>query len=585
MLTADYLVLAFYLLGMFAVGVGLSVKVKNSKDLFTAGEQSPWWAAGLSGFMTMFSAGTFVVWGGLAYRLGIVAVVINLTYGIAAILVGLFLAGRWKRLGVATPAQFIELRYGRAALHFYIWSMMLYRMVGVGVSLYSLAVLVVPLMPLDDSHVFSDPSTGHLSRTWAILIFGTIVVTYTMVGGLWAVLMTDVLQFIVLNLSVLFMVPLILEETGGIRGFIANAPPSFFQPTADDYTWFFMAGWCAIHFFMIGAEWAFAQRYICVPSEKDARKSAFLFGALYLVSPILWLLPPLAWREIHPIPATATPADVNALAEQAYILACRHVLPSGMIGLMIAAMFSATASTVSSQLNVFASVLTEDIYAKRRPSKTDADLLWVGRAFSFVLGAAVIGVAIAVPLLGGAEKVIIAMTSLVVTPLLAPAVWGMLNGTVGQSAVWCTAAVCIGVGSLVEFGWHDRLVASGKALEILTGVVLPIAVLTVISMLSRRRAPGWTRIEESAETALTSRLVSPSMSFDPAPAYLVSASVAACSLTMAVLVLANEEHRGTLAGFATALAVLAALISAAAWWVQRGVTNNPARNHVVSEDR
>ena len=94
--------------GIFAVGVGLGRKVRDTGDLFRAGGQSPWWASGLSGFMTMFSAGTFVVWGGIAYRLGIVAVSINLMYGIAALLVGWFVAGRWKRLGIGTPAEFIE---------------------------------------------------------------------------------------------------------------------------------------------------------------------------------------------------------------------------------------------------------------------------------------------------------------------------------------------------------------------------------------------------------------------------------------------------------------------------------------------
>jgi Na+/proline symporter len=103
---------------------------------------------------------------------------------------------------------------------------------------------------------------------------------------------------------------------------------------------------------MIGADWAFAQRFLCVPSKKDARKSAYLFGILYLVSPLLWLLPPMIYRVVDP---TADP-------EQAYILSCMSVLPVGMLGLMVAAMFSATASMVSSQLNVFSGVLTHDLY-------------------------------------------------------------------------------------------------------------------------------------------------------------------------------------------------------------------------------
>ncbi|MFG0255035.1 MAG: Na+:solute symporter, partial [Rhodopirellula sp. JB053] len=95
MTLTDYVVLLTYLLGIFAVGVGLSAKVKNTGDLFSAGGQSPWWASGLSAFMTLFSAGTFVVWGGISFRIGIVAVMINICYGVAAVLVGYFVAGHW----------------------------------------------------------------------------------------------------------------------------------------------------------------------------------------------------------------------------------------------------------------------------------------------------------------------------------------------------------------------------------------------------------------------------------------------------------------------------------------------------------
>jgi len=568
--TADYIVLICYLFGIFAVGVGLSLKVKDTRDLFAAGGRSPWWAAGLSGFMTMFSAGTFVVWGGIAYRLGLVAVVINLMYGIAAILVGFFVAGRWKRLGVATPAEFIERRFGAGALHFYTWSMMVYRMVGVGVALYSLAILVVTLMPLAEGNPLRDPATGNLGLTWAILIFGGVVVIYTMVGGLWAVLMTDVLQFIVLNLSVLFMIPLILAEVGGVGGFVSRAPAGFLQPTAGSYTWFFLAGWCAIHFFMVGAEWAFAQRYICVPSEQDARKSAFLFGLLYLVSPILWLLPPLAWREIHPIPADATGAEITAMAEQAYILACRHVLPAGMVGLMLAAMFSATASMVSSQLNVFAGVLTEDIYAKLRSGQRGSErrqreLLWVGRGFSLLLGVVLVCLALAVPALGGAEQVIVAITSLLVAPLLAPTVWGLLNRFVGQSAVWVTAAVCIGIGGLATFVFDEQLKEFGKTPEILIGVVLPVLVLVVITLCSRQPAAGWERVEAHVEAHRLRQLAGAAIPFDPSPAYIVAGCLGLCSVMMAGLLLVNDQDRGTIAAFGAALAMFATVIAAAAF--------------------
>ena len=103
----DYLVLTLYLTGVFCVGLLFTRHNRNANDMFAAGGQSPWWTSGLSAFMTMFSANTFVVWGGIAYKMGLVAVVINLMYGVAALLVGYFVAGHWKTLGIETPAQFV----------------------------------------------------------------------------------------------------------------------------------------------------------------------------------------------------------------------------------------------------------------------------------------------------------------------------------------------------------------------------------------------------------------------------------------------------------------------------------------------
>ena len=72
--TADWIILILYLIGTVGIGVMLGRKVKNTSDLFAAGGASPWWASGLSAFMTMFSANTFVVWGGMAYEHGTVAI-------------------------------------------------------------------------------------------------------------------------------------------------------------------------------------------------------------------------------------------------------------------------------------------------------------------------------------------------------------------------------------------------------------------------------------------------------------------------------------------------------------------------------
>ena len=281
----DYSTLFLYILGVFAIGLVSARRNTDQKDMFAAGRQAPWWASGLSGFMTMFSAGTFVVWGGIAYRLGIVAVLINTCYGVAALLAGYLVAGRWNRLGVTTPAEYVRLRFGKTGLHFYTWTMMLKKLLAVAVSLYSLAILLVALIPLEAGNPFRDPETGTLSLSWAILIFGCIVVVYTMIGGLWAVLMTDVLQFIVLTLVVIMVAVLMIFGMGDWASISSSFPEQFLSPTAEEYGWLFLAGWVIINFFIVGAEWAFVQRFLAVKSPSDAKKSAYLFGIMYLATP------------------------------------------------------------------------------------------------------------------------------------------------------------------------------------------------------------------------------------------------------------------------------------------------------------
>ena len=112
MSSLDYVVLAVYLAGTLGLGIFFYFRNKTSEDMFSAGGQSPWWVSGLSSFMTIFSAATFVVWGGIAYKYGVVALSINMCYGTASLVVGYFVASKWKKTGVHTPSEYISLRFG-----------------------------------------------------------------------------------------------------------------------------------------------------------------------------------------------------------------------------------------------------------------------------------------------------------------------------------------------------------------------------------------------------------------------------------------------------------------------------------------
>lgn len=558
----DYIVIFIYVLSVFVMGGIFVGKIKNTKDMFSAGEESPWWLSGMSSFMTMFSAGTFVVWGGIAYKSGLVAVSICLCNGIAAILIGYFIAARWKRIGVSTGAEFIRLRYGKSALQFYTWTGLAFKMLVIGVALYSVSVILCALMPMPSGSLLADPETGNLSVTLAVLLCGGIIVIYTVVGGLWAVLMTDVLQFIVLSVAVLIVIPLIFQGKSTVGGFINSAPDGFFLPSTGEFTWIFLIGWVALQFFSIGGEWGFAQRFMCVPNEKDAKKSAWLFGGLYIVSAFIWMLPPMVYRTINP--------DANP--QEAYILACRDVLPAGLVGLMLAAMFSATASTVCAQLNVFSSVLTIDFYKTLfKPASTEKKLVFIGRLFTFILGLLLILIALSVPHLGGVENVVLSIGTLIITPLMAPTVWGLCSKRIGKNAVWLTAGISFLAGAVVRFGFTESgffkniiglngaslwIQSHYRTMEIIVGVLLPVLILTALELTGKGTDKGWSRL--SGFTDSLKKVAPPE--FSDLPAKILAWNIAAIGLLLLLLPLFQSENPKILVYFGISLIAVAVFL-------------------------
>ncbi len=567
MKSLDLLVIVLYVLGLVAMGSLFARKMRNTRDMFAAGGQSPWWLSGLSAFMTMFSAGTFVVWGGIAYRHGLVAVSICTTLGISALLTGWFLAGVWKRQGVDSAAEFLELRFGRSLVQFYLWLQGTLGIFTMGGAVYALSVIICALTPLPAGHWLADAATGNLSVTIASMIICVIVVVVCFIGGLWAVLMTDVLQFIILTASVLMVVPMLLVRAGGAGGFVEAAPDGFFSPTNAEFTWWFLVGWVVIHFFKIGGEWAYVQRFTCVPTDRDAQKAAWLFGVRYLVSPLFWMLPPMIYRTIQP----------EASHEQAYILACQLVLPTGLLGLMVAAMSSATASTATTVLNVYAGAFTTEVYQRLlRPQAPERELVLVGRVVTVLLGLVVAAGALLIPLLGTYTGWILTTTAMLTGPLVLPTIWGLFSRKVGLCTAWAVTVVSATAGFVVKFGlgkggWFEGVEAcaglvraaqaNARITEIVVGVSVPLLILALAEVLIRTESPGWARIEERRRRQQGEKAVLPSH----LPARLCGWSVVVLAAVLVVLTLINGTQRGIVIPFAVVLSLIGGGVL---WWTR-----------------
>lgn len=462
----DTSVIVVFSVFIMLVGFSFSRTGRNLKSFFAAGEAVPWFIGGLSLFMSFFSAGTFVAWGSIAYKYGWVAVTIQWTMCIGGLVTGLYIAPKWKATGNLTAAEFIRERLGAGVQQSYIYIFMIVSLLIKGSVLYSVARLVssslgFPLMP-------------------STVVLGLLMIAYTAVGGLWAVMVTDILQFVILTAAVLIIIPLAFDAAGGVDRFLHVSPEGFFDVVNGEYTWGFIFAFALYHIFYIGGNWTFVQRYTSVDTPRSASKVAYLFAGLYIISPVLWMLPPMLYKLIDP-------SLQGADTENAYLLICKHVLPAGLMGLILTGMYFSTSASANTALNVVSAVFTNDIYKGRiNPAASDKKLMSVARLSSWCFGLGMIAIALIVPYIGGIVEFTLSIAAITGGPLLAPPIWALFSKRLtGRATLWVTGLslaanlLCKIILPLVS---GLRL---NRADEMLVGVGLPFLMLLAFEIFAR----------------------------------------------------------------------------------------------------
>lgn len=456
----DTSVIVVFSVFIMLVGFSFSRTGRNLKSFFAAGEAVPWFIGGLSLFMSFFSAGTFVAWGSIAYKYGWVAITIQWTMCIGGLVTGLYLAPKWKATGNLTAAEFIRERLGDKVQKSYIYIFMLVSLLIKGSVLYSVARLVssslgFPLMP-------------------STVVLGLFMIAYTAVGGLWAVMVTDILQFVILTAAILIIIPLAFDAAGGVQQFLHFSPEGFFDVVNGEFTWGFMIAFALYHIFYIGGNWTFVQRYTSVDTPKSASKVAYLFAGLYIISPVLWMLPPMLYKSINP---GLTGLDT----ENAYLMICQHVLPAGLMGLILTGMYFSTSASANTALNVVSAVFTNDIYKGTiNPGASDKKLMLVARVSSWFFGLGMIAIALVVPYIGGIVEFTLSIGAVTGGPLLAPPIWALfskrLTGKVTLYVTVISLAVNLLFKIILPFTSGFRL---SRGEEMLVGVGLPFLMLAL----------------------------------------------------------------------------------------------------------
>src|SRR5206468_8212735 len=228
--TIDYSVIAIY--GVLMVVVGLYVMRFNrgAAEYFRGGSRIPWLVAGLSCFMSGFSAWTFTGAAGVAYRSGIAATGLYIGNAISFLLGYFIFAERWRRSRITTVMEYLFGRFNVATHQTFSWTTILFQMFTSASTLYGLSVFV--------------SSACGFPVTWVILGAGAIIIFYCVLGGLWAVVVTDFLQASILMPFCLVLVVMSLARVGGVSGLVHSLPPEMKTlHVSGEFGWLYIASW------------------------------------------------------------------------------------------------------------------------------------------------------------------------------------------------------------------------------------------------------------------------------------------------------------------------------------------------------
>jgi SSS family solute:Na+ symporter len=400
----DYITIIIYMLLMTGIGIFLGKYINNIGDYFKGGSAVSWVAGGISNFMTKFSTFVFVAYAGVAYSDGLIAITIMWSTIFPSLIAVFVYAKLWKRAGIISPVEFLETRFNAPIRQIFSWSGVLLKLLDDMIKLYSIGIFVMA-------------ASGIPFQT-AIIYCGLVVSVYTVIGGFLAVIVTDVVQFVILLFATLILVPLAYDASGGLTNLYKEIP--------ENMTWFNgdkgMPIYLVVYYITIIIKylgnWTFIQRFYSAKSESDGKKIGALSAVLFLIFPVIFLFPAVAARVI--LPDLENP-------EMAYVALCLKLLPAGIMGLMIAAMFAATMSVLSAEFNVTASVLTRDIYQRLfRKNASSKELLWCARIMTLLVGAIVSVGALYVQKLGGAFEVNQYLSGIFSIPMIIPVIMGVV---------------------------------------------------------------------------------------------------------------------------------------------------------------
>jgi len=415
----DVLIIVVYLVAMILVGFYFSRKNKNADQFTRASGLIPGWATGLSIYATFLSSNTFLGVPGKAFGGNWNAFVFSLSMPLAAYTAARFFVPFYRQTGEISAYTHFEHRFGLWARTYAVICFLLTQLARMGSIFLGIALSLQAL-------------TGY-SMALIMIVMGTCIIIYTVLGGMEAVIWTEVVQAVVKTGGALLILYLIVNEMpGGMSKIIdiGAANDKFSLGTFSfDFTqssfWVVLLYGFFINLNNFGMDQNYIQRYHTTASDKEAAKSIWLCVWLYVPASLLFFVIGaclFAYYQVHPelieavkqkvaldrLSASATSAEVNRLVAtlqpadygdkvMPHFMVTK--VPAGLMGLIISAILSAAMSTISSGMNASATVFTEDIYKRYiNPNPSGRKQLALLHIATVVFG--VLGLSVGIAMIG-----------------------------------------------------------------------------------------------------------------------------------------------------------------------------------------
>ncbi len=424
----DYVTMLVYLAFLLGVGWAFGRMSKTTSDFVRGGGKGTWWLVGSSSLLAGISAFTFSGNAAGAYDAGPTLLIIYLANTLAFLVHAAFLASRFRQTRAFTAADVVRERFGPAVEQFSAYYSVVIGALTGAVPLWALASFC--------SGVFAIP------QDTLIVVLGTVVTLYAIKGGKWAVMGNDFVQSLIIYPITILLAILALREVGGVSALIENfsrpdlaADFSFVkepgQFPGDNFTWTWIIA-AFITQFLAYVNLGSASRYLAARDGREATRSALLAAAGMGFGALVWFIPPWVTRMLWSADVEAM-AALGEPANSAYAIAALKLLPAGLVGVMVVAMFAATLSTMDVGLNGNAGTLIRNVIPPLRrvlglSALGDKQLMLAGKIGTLVMGALTIALALYFSKLKGFRlfDAFLQINSLIGMPLIMPMIAGLV---------------------------------------------------------------------------------------------------------------------------------------------------------------